>query len=1561
MGVLRRGLCLRQQSARHCDRSAQAVLFTSTLVRSLIAATALLGLADISSPNTKQQRFLAAHHTILPTTPPSTQHLNTLGSTADQFEKSRDAEHPITGLLLQTRASLDFLCALRRSLRLKLHRNSPPSSNLPAFEQDHPPDFSQIVPDPFDMGRRKKAVVPLDKDHMRAGDSTKSPKQQRADARASHRATYGHRRTHQLGLRDLRALHKQHAISSQRPRSHPQRAILPARIYRVYGIDPGRYRDIHSRQYWRPRRAPVSNALVSQDKSMVPGLATEPGDDLLSDTAHDAHAHNAAAATETSVDRVDEEIASSRNSESSSDSACAHTAPLDSTCDPTVCVHSDSNIFDIAAHNRLLASLLIPSDIQVMMVRRNKHILPDEDEEDEKEQPPSKKSRKTPIGSGNSSNSPRCPACNNPGKEAQKFTDPKNPDRRICLSCKKSIELQLAEEKGAKTTCDGCNNGGKNDRNYNDPRPGYGHRKICRKCRKELKDGMEDAKCFKCERVGKDMQKHDDPRPGNKGKKICEQCYVGMTGKHTCSECGHRFNNKKRNDPRPATKGATLCRNCYDHLDDPVCNECGEKGGDRHKRVDPRPEKDGQRICPKCYDDLVDRAQLQCSNCPAKGPDSQRNVDKRPGKEGNRICRACHDALLDECDSCGRVEMGSRECTGPDNSKICSACFYRPREPPFSMNAPEYKRTCLDCGRHHSDSWNQPEGWRRHELCEYCYERRKGGVRHRRHSTVLSKWPTYSFEQLEALATRHWREMHPGIDPSVDVMDIPRSSENYIDMPWLALRNESFQRGVRDSREASIFNFANILMLDDALNGILPRAPIEQPSRYHAMRPEAIIKEAVARGAKSEGVVRKARRDNPQPDEDLVATVQLYIQWLLKDDEENDRDPWGEADETGRTQTNNRSLSGDPRVLRELSNHVWRGESPTDTSGAGFLCGPRALAITISSLRYEGILVGNSWAHGFQQIDCDEILRCLFEDVTEERPLGPNDIGTPTRAYRRYLEQRFPASNADGDGDEQVDYDTWMLQEDENRRMLAPSSFNVDQLQAALTLLYRRGRIPYDFQLAYIRSPPTQFFDNGNFQTGPSPVQTVGEFDENRMRAFVYINIARSSGDDDEGNSYNHFEGMSVNGRPGFDRAWGIPRGDAGEHARRRFNRNDPSHVTTEEAEALARSRNKQQLKARKEKKIRSGCVPCQDMKSGLCDGVRFEKACSQCEEDGKECTWPSHFPPKPVKKKASELTNEDYNDREQPFPELDVLETAKSCQPDPEPDKDHIVCIYVARRSGGDWSDTMHLHGVLQKYRHFHSQLLGHPQYVNNPQTDPSGVSHIPTDANGDPVPVRTLLVPLIRHGGKMVPCSTDNLQDPFLIVFVQLMRAMCDAAARRRPLEIQIITSGIPGFSVGIERWENLFNWVLQQDAANNTNVAGSIYLVPAVETHLVDGVAAHSFDPQNRSQGWTGYRYKYWQKNKLSELIGRNRMNIAVSQMRANLPLINQQLAHLQQPPITPQQLVVPFHPAGARHDAYNEVAKASADWRGATLDQTTTPTAAIVRSRQNKRNEAPRNRA
>lgn len=1554
--VLRRGLRLRQQKLRQKRTGLSIHKHASA---KLNCSNRAPGPCRHKIPQHQTAAFSRRPHHHSSHNSTLISHLNTSDSTADQFEKSRDAKHRLTGLLLQSSTSLDFLSALRRSVRLKLHRDPPPSPNLLASEQDHPLDFSQIVSDPFNMGRRKKAVLALDQDHMPASDSSKSPKQQRADARASHRAIYGHRRTHQLGLRDLRALQKQHAIPSQLPRSHLQRAILPARIYRVYGIDPGRYRDIHSRKYWRPRRAPVSVALGSQDNSMVPGLATESGNELLSDTAHDGHAHNVAAATDTFVDHVDEEIASSQTSETSSDSACPHTAPLDSAFDPTACVHSDSDIFDIAAHNRLLASLLIPPDIQVMMVRRGKHILPDEDEEDEEEQPPSKKSKKALIASDKSSKAPRCPECNNPGKEAQKFIDPKNPDRRICVSCKKDIELQLAEEKGAKTTCDECNNGGKNDRNYKDPRPGYGHRKVCRKCQKELKDSIPDIKCYECERVGKDMQKHDDPRPGNAGKKICERCYVGMTGKHTCSECGNKFNNKKRIDPRPATKGATLCRNCYDHRDDPVCNECGKKGGDRHKRVDPRPEMDGQRICPACYDELVDRAQLQCSNCPAKGPDSQRNVDYRPGKEGNRICRACHDALLDECDSCGRVEKGSRECTGPDNTKICSACFYRPREPPFSMNAPEYKRTCLDCGRHDSDGWHQPEGWRRHELCEYCYERRTGGVRHRRHSTVLSKWPMYSFEQLEALATRNWREMHPGIDPSVDVMDIPRSSVKYIDMPWLALRNESFQRGVRDSREANIFSFANILMLDDALNGILPRAPIEQPSRYHAMRPEEVIKLAISRGAKSESVVRKARRDNPQPDEDLEATVQLYIQYLLKDDEENDRDPWGEADETGRTQTNNRSLSGDARVLRDLSNHVWRGESPTDTSGAGFLCGPRALAITINSLRYEGILIGNSWAHGFAQIDCNEILRCLFEDVTEDRPLGPNDIATPTRAYRRYLEERFPASN--DDSEEQADYETWMLQEDENRRMLAPSSFNVDQLQAALTLLYRRGRIPYDFQLAYIRSPPTRFFDNGAFETGPSPVQTVGDFDENRMRAFVYINIARSSGDDDEGNSYNHFEGMSVYGRPGFDRAWGIPRGDAGEHARRRFNRNDPSHVTTEEAEAIARLRNKQRLQARKEKKIRGGCVPCQDMKSGLCDGVRFEKTCSQCEEDGKECTWPSHFPPKPVKKKASELTREDYHDREQPFPELDLLETAKTCQPDPEPDEDHIVCIYVARRSGGDWSDTMHLHGVLQKYRHFHSQLRGHPQYVNNPQMDPSGVSHTPTDANGNPVPVRTLLVPLIRHGGKMVPCSTDNLQDPFLIVFVQLVRAMCDAAARRRPLEIQIITSGIPGFAVGIERWENLFNWVLQQDAANNTNVAGSIYLVPAVETHLVDGVAAHSFDPQNRSQGWTGYRHKYWQKNKLSELIARNRMNIAMSQMRANLPLINQQLAQLQQPPITPQQLVVPFHPAGARHDAYNEAAKASADWRGATLDQTTTPTAAIVRSRQTKRNEAPRNRA
>lgn len=140
-------------------------------------------------------------------------------------------------------------------------------------------------------------------------------------------------------------------------------------------------------------------------------------------------------------------------------------------------------------------------------------------------------------------------------------------------------------------------------------------------------------------------------------------------------------------------------------------------------------------------------------------------------------------------------------------------------------------------------------------------------------------------------------------------------------------------------------------------------------------------------------------------------------------------------------------------------------------------------------------------------------------------------------------------------------------------------------------------------------------------------------------------------------------------------------------------------------------------------------------------------------------------------------------------------IEVAKTHQAEPEPDEDYILSIFVGRASSGDLQDINRILAALAQNHHHYDILLRSPPHAHLPV-----VQH----AGGPLTPLRAFYLPLVRHGGKMVPSHLGNLQDPFLISFVNLIHAICSPATQRKPLEIHFITSGLCGFSQGIERWQ-------------------------------------------------------------------------------------------------------------------------------------------------------------
>ena len=69
------------------------------------------------------------------------------------------------------------------------------------------------------------------------------------------------------------------------------------------------------------------------------------------------------------------------------------------------------------------------------------------------------------------------------------------------------------------------------------------------------------------------------------------------------------------------------------------------------------------------------------------------------------------------------------------------------------------------------------------------------------------------------------------------------------------------------------------------------------------MQGPEIIREAKSRGASDENTLRIARKSGDASDEAPTLLIQLYIEYLVGIDAQEDREPWGHPDEAGYAQT----------------------------------------------------------------------------------------------------------------------------------------------------------------------------------------------------------------------------------------------------------------------------------------------------------------------------------------------------------------------------------------------------------------------------------------------------------------------------------------------------------------------------------------------------------------------------------------------------------------------------------------------------------------------------------
>ena len=229
-----------------------------------------------------------------------------------------------------------------------------------------------------------------------------------------------------------------------------------------------------------------------------------------------------------------------------------------------------------------------------------------------------------------------------------------------------------------------------------------------------------------------------------------------------------------------------------------------------------------------------------------------------------------------------------------------------------------------------------------------------------------------------------------------------------------------------------------------------------------------------------------------------------------------------------------------------------------------------------------------------------------------------------------------------------------------------------------------------------------------------------------------------------------------------------------------------------------------------------------------------------------------------------------------------------------------------------------------------------------------------------GIPLPMHNRLYPIARHGTRKVPFNLGNLNDPFLIDFVNYIHHITHPNNQNRPQEIHIVLLGLAGLSVDLtgfgDRTQGFFRFMLAADAANNTNLASNIYIVPLVEEHVMDGVAQSSLSgpgaynvgllqpqvaPHPPALFWIGYHNKYLQRIKLRALIDR-------WEMRRNTLALNQLTNAAHQ---VPQSFGLQ---RDEQIDRLTDALWGEMAWRSGWLSNITNPTAGDIEARNVNRN-------
>ncbi|KAK5165568.1 uncharacterized protein LTR77_009097 [Saxophila tyrrhenica] len=754
--------------------------------------------------------------------------------------------------------------------------------------------------------------------------------------------------------------------------------------------------------------------------------------------------------------------------------------------------------------------------------------------------------------------------------------------------------------------------------------------------------------------------------------------------------------------------------------------------------------------------------------------------------------------------------------------------------------ASDYEMTCVDCERLESQGWEVCENGA--VLCQACARRRRIPTARRMRLSQIPQRGYQSHTALRHLAYRSWRELNP-VGPSESMPQPTFATTDY----WSASPQELAEmimrrrgdsstrfRGTMDSREAR-----NWLQIDDACDGLLPRPDPAQSDILHDKQVVDLEAMCKAKGMKlgrnttKQDMLKWLSTHQRQPsdfmqqiDPDKLAALTTAMQLFF------DSLP---RDLTAQATRGHSLVASSAAVLEDLQQTILQGFAPVWTDSAGLLCGLEALRTALFAFHradFPHSPLSNVMIEGLR------LMRLLYTNADDPTPPGDDPthrVGMPTPAYEQYI--RDTATTQDE-----------AVLNDRYTEMTQMYNLDIAQLGAMVHLAHREGLIEHDLNIGVVRS--AYINEQGNVVPAFASIEYEGN--EQAPIIWLHLNLAAGQG------QYNHWEAFSNYCNPedaDIVHDWGL------------LHLGDTLDTTTLEL-TRARYREQHHWKHGKYTAVRA-CHECRKYdRTRTCFPVPGVQHCRNCFHNPDGCIYDEGTRPRDLWTSASLIPIGGLRPWDTPLSWNDQVQAMKNTQlhlPDPEPEGIHFVGIGSARQSRrGGPGEVLNIMQDLAISLHTYDNKINDPQIVHLPEGQRPG---------GPGVPMRKYRMVFARNGSMALPTHTGNLQDPTLIGIVNFINHITDPANLNQPIETHWFLMGYAGYGVDITRWgdrqQGFFAHVLSRSPA----VANSMYLVPAVERHVVSAVSPTSINPNMPPHGVMVSDVKFVTKYLLAYVIDRH----------------------------------------------------------------------------------------